>query len=154
MRLLKNKKIFSVLLAMVMIFSMSINAFAATASVTTAKSSTKMSVYVPSGSYAFSNSVNVRFTSPAGANASSITVSAPLSSHSGNPVVIQYFKVTAPSGNQYIATVATGNSSTISINPTESLVGTWSVQAYCYCPSGMYSYGSSTYYQVSIKATY
>ena len=155
MKLLKGKsRLLAFVLVTVMVIATSTTAFAATMSTVSKNATTKMSVYVPSGSYAWSNSVSIRFTSP-NSNATAAKVTAPLSSHSGNPVIIQYFELTAPSPslNTYIIPVASGNSGTISL-PGEPIVGTWKVRAYCYSPSGMNPYGSSTYNPVSLTLTY
>lgn len=152
MRLLKaNKKLLGMIMAIVMIFGMAVPASAS--STISKRASSKMSVYVTDESYALSNSVSFKFTSP-NANAKSAKISLSLSSHSGDAVIIQYVILTAPLGNVYTITIASGNTGTVTFSPVEPIVGTWTAQAYCYCPSGIYGYGSSTFYPVTLTLTY
>ena len=148
----RKAKLLTFVLAMVLMISTSTTAFAATMSTVSKNATSKMSVYVPAGSYAWSNSVSIKFTSP-NANATAAKVTAPLSTHSGNPVIIQCFELTAPSLNTYTIYVASANTGTITL-PYEPIIGTWKIRAYCYSPTGMYSYGSSTFYPVSLTLTY
>jgi hypothetical protein len=82
-------------------------------------------------------------------------VSAPLSTHTGNTIVVNSFTVTSPTGTTINIPVASGNSATTTAFTGQSLSGTWYVYATCTCYSGTtVGYSSSVYYPVSITATY
>lgn len=148
-----KQKYLGLLFALVMMVVMPSQAYAATTSTVSKTATSAMTVYVPAGSYAWSNTVNIKFTSP-NANATAVKVELPLSAHNGNPVVIQFAKVTAPSGNSYNISIGSGNSGQITLPVLEPIVGTWTVQVYCYSPTGQYSYGYAKYYPVKLTLTY
>ena len=148
-----KQKFLGLLFALVMLFVMSPQVYAATTSTVSKTATSPITVYVPAGSYAWSNTVSIKFTSP-NANATAIKVELPLSAHNGNPVVIQFARVTAPSGYYYDIPIGSGNSGQITLPVSEPIVGTWTVQVYCYSPTGLTSYGYSKYYPVKLTLTY
>ena len=148
-----KQKYLGLLFALVMMLTMSSQAYAATTSTVSKTATSPITVYVPPGSYAWSNTVSIKFTSP-NANATAVKVELPLSAHNGNPVVIQFARVTAPSGYYYDIPIGSGNSGQITLPVLEPIVGTWTVQVYCYSPIGQYSYGYAKYYPVRLTLIY
>ena len=152
MRFIKNHKMkISLLLTLVLILSMSITAFAETSNIVTGRATSEMTVHVEDGSYAYSNSVDITFsTSNTYGTATAGEVKLPLYQHDGDIVIIIIIIVIAPSGNIYYLSPNEGNTATIDFNQVEPISGTWSVQACCYSPEGGQPYGDAIYYPVSL----
>lgn len=144
---MKNiKRTLAVLFAFVMLFSLQATPVLAASS---SKTASTASIYLTPGSSGTTNTVSFSFsTLSSDAIVKGITVSAPLTKHSGTAaIIVNSFVVVSPSGTIATIPVASGNSATTTAFNGETAKGTWRMYINCSCPSGglANAYGSSTY---------
>lgn len=145
-RLVKTSKVYiSMVLALVMIFSISITSFAATTSYGPYSSTKKLSIALLPGDVGVTyDCASINCT--ASTTVSKITVETTTYSHSGNAIIVRGFYVTSPSGNTYYVPVSSGQKGVSYAFAGEPSFGTWTVCVYCECLTGIYTgYSSSSY---------
>lgn len=147
----------SVVVAFVMLISISTTVYAATGS--KIKTSTvKMKVGLEPDTSGSSNTVTFNFndtTIPNNATVTKVVISTPLSSHAGvNAITLDSYVLTSPYNGSWTIPVTSGNSATSFASAGASVKGTWSLylNATCY-DSGVLPYptnSSSVYYPAKL----
>ncbi len=141
-----SRKYVALLLALALMFSMSITAFAATTSYGPYQSTKKLSIaLLPGAAGTTYEAATINVT--ANVTINKIKVETTTYSHTGNPIIVKGFYVTSPSLNTCYVPVSSGQAGTSYAFAGESAYGTWTVLVDCECLSGIYTGYSSSYYK-------